>query len=196
MRRLARLITVTLTFALLSLGASAVAAQAKVSEAEALTTAIVRAGGVGMKSGGLQISSSGASTRGLIHSVFYLNEGGSVPASGAQTPSYPFVLTSSGTFTPNNPSRPGREPHAAKFFGEVVDADTGYVGEEFFGPYAPPIELLGTVVTINLTSGEAATASRSCHVYQLLTAALARKHLGARHRSAARALSACEARHG
>jgi hypothetical protein len=195
MRRFAPVMTVTLTFTLLSLGGSMAVAQAAVSEAEALTTAIVHAGGVGMKSGGLQISSSGASTRSLVHSVFYLNEGGSVPASGAQTPSFPFVLTSSRAFTPNNPSRPGREPHPAKFFAEVVDANTGYVGEEFFGPYAPPIELLGTVVTLNLTSSEASAASTSCHVTALLVAALARKHLRARHLSAARALSACEARH-
>ncbi len=178
--------------AVVASGTSAAAAQAAVAEAEALTTAIHYTGAVGRKSGGLQITSSGAIPFSRAQEVFG-GEVGPVGPSGAV--SFPFVFSSAGhTFQANLPSPPGREAPSGRYLGLIVDASSNRVDEIYIGPTPPPIGQLGTVVTVNLTSSEAAAASASCRVEELLTASLSRKHLGARHRSAARALGACQAR--
>ena len=177
----------------LAAGAGATTAQAAVAEAEALTTAIHHAGAVGLKSGAVQISSSGPIQ--FVRSRFVFNGGEGGLGGNPQAISFPFVLAGDGTFEPNIPSPPGRTLPQSKYLGVIVDSASNDIEDEYFGPTPPPLEQLGTVVTINLTSSEAATASTSCHVDQLLTAALARKHLGARRYRAAQSLRRCEARH-
>jgi len=179
--------------AVLAAGVGATTAQAAVAEAEALTTAIHHAGAVGLTSGAVQISSSGPVP--FIRSRFVFNGGEGGLGGDRQATSFPFVLSDDGTFVPNIPSPPGRQLPQEKYLGLIVDSASNDVEDEYFGPTPPAIEQLGTVVTISLTSSEAATASTSCHVDQLLTAALARKHLGARRDRAAQALRRCEARH-
>lgn len=173
-------------------GVGATTAQAAVAEAEALTTAIHHAGAVGLKSGAVQVSSSGPIQ--FVRSRFVFSGGEGGVGGNPQSTSFPFVLSGDGTFEPNIPSPPGRRLPQSKYLGLIVDSASGDIEDEYFGPTPPPLEQLGTVVTISLTSSEAATASTSCHVDQLLTAALARKHLGARRYRAAQALRRCEAR--
>lgn len=170
-------------------------AQAAVSEAEALNTAISFTRVVGRKSGALQISSPGASTFVRAEAAFNGAEGGAPElVEGAQAISYAFVLKGNGMFQPNEPHPRGQEGPSGKYLGLIVDAKVNKVDGEYLGPTPPNIGELGTVVTINLTGGEAEAAATSCRAEQLLTAALARKHLGARHHSAALALRMCIAR--
>jgi hypothetical protein len=177
----------------LAAGVGATTAQAAVAEAEALTTAIHHAGVVGLKSGAVQVSSSGPIP--FVRSRFVFNGGEGGLGGNSQATSFPFVLSGDGTFEPNIPSPPGRRLPQSKYLGVIVDSTSNDIEDEYFGPTPPAIEQLGTVVTISLTSSDAATAATSCHVDQLLTAALARKHLGARRYRAALALRRCEARH-
>ncbi len=187
-----RQLTIT-AVTVIAAGVGAATAQAAVNEAEALTTAIHHAGAVGLKSGAVQISSSGPIP--LVRSRFVFNGGEGGLGGDPQGTSFPFVLSGDGTFEPNIPTPPGRTLPQSKYLGVIVDSASDGIEDEYFGPTPPPLEQLGTVVTISLTSSEAATASTSCHVDQLLTAALARKHLGARRYRAAVALKRCEARH-
>jgi hypothetical protein len=167
-------------------------AQGAASEAEALTSALHYATTVGGKPGGsIQVQSSGPVPFNHAQAVFNEDEGNLLQSSSEAT-SFPFVLMSTeGLFKPNLSHPPGRKIPSDKYLSLIVDANTDSVVSLTLSPMPVPIERLGPIVTINLTSSQAATASRSCHVDQLLVAALARKHLGTRQHSAIRALDRC-----
>jgi hypothetical protein len=174
----------------------ATTARAAASEAEALNTAIHYTRTKGRSSGPLQISSSGASTLNRAQIVFNGTENGAPLAEGpqGQATSYVFVLVSDTLFAPNVPHPRGHKGPSGKYMGLVVDAKVNQVDDLYLGPTPPNIAELGTVVTINL-SAAVETASTSCRADHLLATALARKRLGARHRSAVLALDKCLARH-
>lgn len=182
------------TLTLVLMGMSATGAQAAVSEAEGLNTAIRYARTTGGKAGPLQVSSAGASAFVKAQAVFNGPEGGAPLVEGAEATSYAFVLVSSGLFQLNTPHPRGQESPSGKYLGLIVDAKVNKVDGVYLGPTPPNIGELGAVVTISLTGGEAEAASTSCRPEQLLTRALARKHLGLRHRRAALALRACMTR--
>jgi hypothetical protein len=165
-------------------------AHAELSEAEAMGSAVQHAVAAGL-TGPLTIQSSGQSTRARAQQVL---EPGDTGGQDLTATAYPFVL-SSGNGTTFNASAP--VPHGAHLAPmrylalTISEAWTN----ETFSPNPISIASLGTVVTVNLSSTEATTASRGCHVQALLTDALAARHLGARHARAVRSLRACEARH-
>ncbi len=189
-----RLVLCVLMALLAAWTVTATPAQATVSEAEALTTAVSKAAHYGLKSGQLQIGSSGVTLFDRARSVFYTgNE--TVTGGGSNTPAYPFVLTNGGTFDPLIHHPPGDGLPPVKYLGLLIGTTPNELTEVYLGETAPAIGELGTVVTITLPSTEATAASGSCHVDQLLVTALGRKHLGARLASAQHSLKACEARH-
>jgi hypothetical protein len=186
--RAARFITiVTSVVALLSV---AVPAQAAVNEAEALTVAIRQAVGKGM-TGSVEVSSPGAASFGRARALFGA-EGGSV--NPLDETAYTFLFTSASGFTPSVPVPRGRTVNPSQYLATVI-APNGGLEYLYAGPTAPAIAELGTVVTLDLSSSQASTASRSCKVDELLTTALRRKHLHARLASAEHSLKACMARH-
>jgi hypothetical protein len=163
-------------------------AHAEMGEAEAMATAINHAAIAGL-TGPLTIQSSGPVSRARAHAVLYEEPVSStIPA----TTSFPFLLNSGSTFSPNVPVPRGRHMGPERYLAVTVSTD--WI-EETFSPHPLSIAALGTVVTVNLSSSEATTASRGCHLQALLTDALAARHLGARHARAVRSLRACDARH-
>jgi hypothetical protein len=174
---------------LLTLALPAIA-HAEMGEAEAMATAINHAAIAGL-TGPLRIQSSGQSTRARAQQVL---EPGDSGGQNLTATAYPFVLSSGNgtTFNASAPVPHGRHLPAMRYL-EVTISEPWT--NETFSPNPISIAALGTVVTVNISSSEASTASRGCHVQALLTDALAARHLGARHARAVRSLRACEARH-
>jgi hypothetical protein len=181
MRRLL-LISTLLTLALPAI------AHAEMGEAEAMATAIEHAVGNGL-TGPLTIQSSGQSTRARAQQVL---EPGDSGGQNLTATAYPFVLSSGSTFSPNVPLPPRGHMGPERYL--AVTVAEAWINETF-SPNPISIAALGTVVTVNLSSSEATTASRGCRIQTLLTDALAARHLGARHARAVRSLRVCEARH-
>jgi hypothetical protein len=163
-------------------------ARAEVGEAEAMTTAIRRAASAGL-TGPLKIQSSGPVSLARARAV--LDHEPVSPTAPTST-SFPFVLSSGSTFEANVPVPRGRHLEPERYLAVTISEKWL---EETFSATPISIAELGTVVTVNLSSSEAATASRGCRVEALLTDALAARHLGARNARALRSLRACEARH-
>lgn len=163
-------------------------AHAETGEAEAMTTAISHATGAGL-TGPLTIQSSGPVSRARAHAVLYEEP---VSPTIPTSTSFPFVLSNGSTFSPNVPLPPGAHLGPERYLAVTISPD--WI-EETFSPHPLSIAALGTVVTLNVSSSEAATASKGCHVEALLTDALAARHLGARHARAVKSLRACETSH-
>jgi hypothetical protein len=173
------------TFVALALPA---VAHAETGEAEAMTTAIRRAASAGL-TGPLEIQSSGPVSLARARAV--LNHEPVSPTAPTST-GFPFVLSAGSTFEANVPVPRGRHLEPERYLAVTISEKWL---EETFSPNPISIAALGTVVTVNLSSSEATTASKGCHVQGLLTDALAARHLGARHARAVQSLRACEARH-
>ena len=162
-------------------------AHAETGEAEAMTTAVRRAATAGL-TGGLEIQSSGPVSLARARNVFEPGNSGPDPAATG----YPFVLSDGSTFHANVPLPPKAHLAPQRYLAVTISED--WI-EETLSPAPISIASLGTVVTVNLSATEASTASRSCHVAQLLVSALGRKHLHVRLASAQHSLKKCEAKH-
>jgi hypothetical protein len=152
-----------------------------------MTTAVRRAATAGL-TGALTIQSSGPVSLSRARDVLEPGNSGPDPTATG----YPFVLSNGSTFHANVPLPPKAHLGPERYLAVTISEDWG---EETFSSAPISIASLGTVVTVNLSPTEAATASRGCHVETLLTNALAARHLGARHARAVRSLRACEAHH-
>jgi hypothetical protein len=173
---------IAVTVAGLALPSAALA----LNEAEALQAALAHA----VPNRAVEIQSSGQTTFGRAEAVFSGEDG--LSAARQNEPAFPFVVTATGgeqfhpLFAP-----PGHEPPSEPY--ESVVVSVGWTTTTL-SPTLPLISRLGTVVKVSLPSGAVAAAGKSCHVDELLTSALKRKHLRARAASAASALTRCEQR--
>jgi hypothetical protein len=158
------------------------------TEAEAMTTAIKHAATDGL-SGPLTIQSSGPVSRAQAHAVLYQEP---VSSTTPSSTAFPFVLNSSSPFAPNVPVPPHVTMGKVRYL--AVTISPGWVEETFS---SNPISLasLGTVVTVDLSSTQASTASKSCQVDRLLVNALGSKRLHTRLASAQHSLKKCKAKH-
>jgi len=64
-------------------------------------------------------------------------------------------------FEPNNPVRRGHKAPSGKVLVVVADAHTGFIKEEYLGPTAPDISLLGPTTTASVPAQAAAPESQT-----------------------------------